>query len=98
MLEMQVKAGREAEFEDVWRAIAAKVRAEPDNRGQALLRPQTQPRTFVIVSDWATEASFRAFEKSPAQAELTAPLRELRESVKMTLHEVVLVVEPGSPS
>ena len=39
---------------------------------------------------------FGEFERSPEQDELTAPLRELRSSARMTVHDVLIDIEGGA--
>ncbi len=94
-LYMKVRAGREAEFEQAWRAVAEQTRQVPGNIRQALLRDPADPTSFVITSDWESREAFGAFERSTEQDALTAPLRELRESARMMLHELVLHVDDG---
>ncbi|MEA2478851.1 MAG: hypothetical protein QOJ07_773 [Thermoleophilaceae bacterium] len=95
-LEMHVKPGRSGDFEEAWRKIAAEVRVAPGNIRQALLRDPQDPDSFVVTSDWESREAFSAFEKSPEQDDLTAPLRDLRESGRMTVHELVTHIEGGA--
>jgi len=95
-LSMKVKAGREEEFERAWRAIAAQVRLVPGNLRQALLRDPKDPTNFVLTSDWESHDAFTRFERSPEQDALTAPLRELRESARMTVQHLLAHVEGES--
>jgi heme-degrading monooxygenase HmoA len=92
---MKVRAGSEAEFEAAWREVAAATSKAPGNVRQALLRSREDPSTFIITSDWETPEAFGAFERSPDQDDLTAPLRELRESASMRVDEVVAHVDAG---
>ena len=92
-LTMKVHAGREDEFEAAWAAVADVTRRTPGNLRQTLLRAGDETSTFIIVSDWEDRAAFGAFEKSPEQDELTAPLRALRESASMRVDEVVAHLE-----
>jgi heme-degrading monooxygenase HmoA len=94
-LSIRVKAGREAEFERAWRMIAERVRAEPGNVRQPLLRDPSDHSDYVIASDWESREAFTRFERSPAQDELTAPIRELRASASMTVREIVSHLESG---
>lgn len=95
-LTMKVQAGREDEFQSAWRAVAEVTRQMPGNLRQTLLRASDDPSTFVIVSDWEDRAAFGAFERSPEQDDLTAPLRALRESASMRVDDVVAHLEgPG---
>lgn len=94
-LYMKVKAGRGEEFERTWRAIADEVRKAPGNVRQALTRDPDDPDSFVVTSDWDNREAFHAFETSPEQDDLTAPLRDLRDSARMTVHELVTHIERG---
>jgi heme-degrading monooxygenase HmoA len=95
-LTVDVRPGQEPAFERAWRAVAAEVRGTPGHLRQALLRDPADPGRFVISSDWESADAFRAFERSPWQEALTAPLRALRASASMTVHDVVdhLEAEP----
>ena len=90
---MKVKAGRGEDFERAWRQIAEEVRKAPGNVRQALTRDPDDPDSFVVTSDWRTREEFGKFERSPEQDELTAPLRELRASAHMAVHELVVHIE-----
>jgi heme-degrading monooxygenase HmoA len=92
---MKVKDGRGQDFERAWRAIADEVRKVPGNLRQALERDPDDPDSFVVTSDWSSREAFGRFERSPEQDELTAPLRELRASARMTVHELVTHIEGG---
>jgi len=88
-LHFKARPGRDAEVEATWRAIAEQVRHVPGNLRQALMRDPEDPTAFLLTSDWLDHATFTRFERSPEQDELTAPLRALRESARMTVHELV---------
>lgn len=95
-LTITVKDGREQEFEAAWLAVAEVVRANPDNLHQALARDRDNRSVYIITSDWRSAETFSAFEKSPQQDALTAPIRDLRESARMTVHDLLVCVE-GEP-
>jgi len=92
-LYMKVLDGRGPDFERAWQTIAEQVRAVPGNVRQALARDPEDPDSFVVTSDWTSREVFGEFERSPEQDELTAPLRELRASARMTVHELVVDIE-----
>jgi heme-degrading monooxygenase HmoA len=94
-LSIKVKPGREAEFERVWQTVAERVRTEPGNVRQTLLRDPADPSGYVIASDWESRDAFTRFERSPAQDALTAPIRELRASASMTVQEIVTHLDGG---
>ena len=94
-LEMKVRDGRAEDFEAAWREIADHVRRAPGNVRQALMRDPDDSNTFVVTSDWESREAFTQFERSPEQDDLTAPLRELRESGRMKVHELVTHIERG---
>jgi heme-degrading monooxygenase HmoA len=95
-LYMTVKEGRGPDFELAWRAIAEQVKAVPGNVRQTLARDPEDPDSFVVTSDWSSREVFGEFERSPEQDELTAPLRELRSSARMTVHDIVIDIEGGA--
>ena len=92
-LYMKVKPGAEEQFEPAWRAIAERVRREPGNLRQTLSRDPADPASFVVTSDWESREAFARFERSPEQDELTAPLRSMRESARMTVHDLLVHIE-----
>jgi quinol monooxygenase YgiN len=94
-LHIKVKAGREDEFRAAWEKIAEEVRKDPGNLRQTLLRDPDDPSGFVVTSDWTSREAFTRFERSPEQDELTAPLRDLRESGRMTVQDLLLHIEGG---
>jgi heme-degrading monooxygenase HmoA len=95
-LRLSVRAGHEPAFERAWCSVAAQVRHVPGHVRQALLRDPESPGVFVVTSDWESAEAFRAFERSREQDALTAPLRALRESASMTVHDLVAHLEGGS--
>ena len=92
-LHMKVKAGRGPDFERAWREIAATVRRAPGDLRQTLVRDPEDSDSFIVTSDWDSREAFHEFERSPEQDELTAPLRELRESAHMTVHDLMTHIE-----
>jgi heme-degrading monooxygenase HmoA len=95
-LYMTVKEGRGPDFERAWQAIAEQVRSVPGNVHQTLARDPGDADSFVVTSDWSNREVFGEFERSPQQDELTAPLRELRSSARMTVHDILIDIEGGS--
>lgn len=94
-LYVTVKAGHEDEFVEVWRGIAKHVQEAPGNLRQTLLRDPDDPRNFIVTSDWESRDAFTSFERSPEQDDLTAPVRALRETGRMTVQDLLIHVEGG---
>jgi heme-degrading monooxygenase HmoA len=86
-LRMQVHPGHGMEFEQAWEKVADAASRSPGNLRQALLRAGEDD--YVVTSDWASRDAFTAFERSPEQDELTAPLRALRVSARMEVAEIL---------
>ena len=92
-LYMKVKDGHGSDFEREWLAIADEVRKVPGNIRQALARDPEDPDSFVVTSDWRTREEFGEFERSPEQDDLTAPIRDLRESARMTVQDLIFQID-----
>jgi heme-degrading monooxygenase HmoA len=93
LLHVKVKKGREHEFEDAWRIVAAYTQGIAGNLRQDLLRDPMEPGTFLICSDWESREAFHLFERSEEQDALTAPLRDLRVSATMTTYDLLVHCE-----
>ncbi len=96
LLQIDIKPGREREFEDVWRAHSDHIRSLPDNHGQWLLRRTDNPSGYVVLTDWTDEASFRSFERSEAQQEYLKKLWPIRAGGAMALLETVYELPPAT--
>jgi heme-degrading monooxygenase HmoA len=94
VLEFTARPGLEKRFEEEWAAVAAEARLAPGNLRQTLARVERTTGNYMVVTDWESLEDFRAFERSPAQDRLTAGLRELRQSARMTVSEVLALVDP----
>jgi heme oxygenase (mycobilin-producing) len=92
-LHMKVKRGKEREFERAWQAVSEHARSVPGNLRQTLMRDPEDASTYVITTEWNSREVYERFEASPAQHELTAPLRALRESATQVIYDVVADVE-----
>lgn len=89
-LHMKVQADRASDFERAWNDVAAQAASFPGSLRQSLARDLDDASSFVVTSDWATKGAFHLYERSREQDDLVAPLRELRESVTMTIHELLV--------
>ncbi|MFI6389994.1 antibiotic biosynthesis monooxygenase family protein [Nonomuraea sp. NPDC050547] len=89
MLRMQIIAGKEEDFERVWYSVADVVGDDPANVGQWLSKSAEEAGVYYIMSDWADEARFRAFERSDAHVEHREKLHPYRSHGTMTTLHVV---------
>ncbi|GAA2887907.1 antibiotic biosynthesis monooxygenase family protein [Nonomuraea rubra] len=89
MLRMQILPGKEQEFERVWYSVADVVGENPANVGQWLSKSAEEEGVYYIMSDWADEAGFRAFERSDAHVEHRKKLHPYRSHGTMTTQHVV---------
>jgi len=87
-LRMQVRPGSGMEFELAWEKVADAASRSPGNLRQTLLRAGADD--YVVTSDWESREAFTAFERSPEQDELTAPLRALRVNARMEVSEILI--------
>jgi heme-degrading monooxygenase HmoA len=92
VLRMRARAGCEGAFESAWRAAAEQISRLPGNVRQELISHTSDPRTFVITSDWMDRASVDAFGRSSARETLTAALRDLREDASRNTYEVLATI------
>lgn len=95
---MEVKPGREGDFEAAWHDVSERARLVPGNLRQTLMRDPDSPSTYVITTEWESRDAYSEFEHSAEQDELTAPLRELRASARQVVHDVVADVDAGDAS
>jgi heme-degrading monooxygenase HmoA len=84
VLRFEVREGMEQDFESTWREIGESIAAQSPILNQWLLRGVDEPRTYWIMSDWADEPTFRAFELGAPHVEHRKRLAPYRASVSMT--------------
>ncbi|MGI5171049.1 antibiotic biosynthesis monooxygenase family protein [Spirillospora sp. CA-253888] len=89
MLRMEIKPGLERDFERVWQEVGDSVTGHPANLGQWLSRSAEEEGIYYIVSDWADEPRFRAFETSDRHLEHRKKLHPYRTGGSMTTMHVV---------
>src|SRR5882724_9580780 len=97
MLRMKAREGCEERFEQAWLTAAAEISRVPGNLRQELIRDADDPRQFLITSDWADQASLDRFGASAAREQLTALLRDLRETADKSVYQVLATVAAQGP-
>ncbi len=77
---IRAKEGREAEFEQVFAQLTAKVKAhEPGAQMYQLTRSRAEPRTYKVLEVYADQAAFNAHGASDHYKEGGRAMRELVE-------------------
>lgn len=71
-------APEEGAVERAYHSISRELRGTPGLRGNELLRSLTEPRTFIVLSYWASLAAFQEWESGSSHRSTTAPLRPYR--------------------
>ncbi|MFG3043357.1 putative quinol monooxygenase [Streptomyces sp. NPDC048202] len=97
VLEMVVREGCEDRFRAAWLETAQVAAELPGCIAQSLLRDPRDPRTCLVMADWADQSALDAFQKSPERERLSARLEPFRESARKNVLDVVELV-PGSAS
>jgi heme-degrading monooxygenase HmoA len=92
-LQMQIKPGCEDAFIQAWKVVANYTRHVPGNLRQSLQRDQNDGSLFTITSDWEGREAFTRYERSPEQDAITAQLRSLRLSTRMSVADLILHID-----
>ncbi|WP_308286597.1 antibiotic biosynthesis monooxygenase family protein [Streptomyces griseorubiginosus] len=98
ILRMEVHPEMTADFERTWLSIGWSIAQEPANRGQTLVRSTEEEAVYYVITDWADEPAFRAFEVSHRHTLHRQRLKPYRRSGDMAVTEVVHRLEPASSS
>lgn len=92
LLAMRTRQGCEERFEVAWRSVAEQIRALDGCLRQDLLRDADDPRSYLIISDWADRERLDAFGRSVHRDRLMRVIRELRESAQRHTYHVLHTV------
>lgn len=96
VLAMRTREGCERRFEAEWLSTAEKIRTMDGCLHQDLVRDADDPRTYLIISDWADRERLDAFGRSEQRDHLLRVVRELRESAQRHTYQVLHSV-PSDP-
>jgi heme-degrading monooxygenase HmoA len=96
MLRMEIKAGVEDDFEQVWTEVGDSVTSHPANLGQWLSKSIDEPGVYYIVSDWVDEPQFREFEHSDGHLTHRQKLHPYRSGGSMVTMNVVAHLRGGA--
>lgn len=89
VLAMRARPGCEERFEAEWRAAAEEIRTLDGCLHQDLVRDADDPRSYLIISDWADRDRLDAFGRSEHRDRLLRIIRELRESAHRNTYQVL---------
>lgn len=88
-LTVQVKPGREADFEAAWHEGSKAVTSQSANLSHLLARSTKDDNVYYVVSDWTDEATFRSFESSDEHIKHRERLHPFRDGGAMATMNVV---------
>ena len=95
VLAMRTRPGCEERFEAEWLAAAEKIGALDGCLRQDLVRDADDPRSYLIISDWADRDRLDAFGRSAQRDELLRVIRDLRESAQRHTYQVLHSMRRG---
>jgi 2-polyprenyl-6-methoxyphenol hydroxylase-like FAD-dependent oxidoreductase/heme-degrading monooxygenase HmoA len=80
MLRIRARPGFEHAVESAWRTVAGQIGGLAGNLRQDLLLDAGDPRSFVVVTEWAGEPALRDYENGPVAARLADTVGALCEA------------------
>ncbi|GAA5194007.1 hypothetical protein GCM10023322_57340 [Rugosimonospora acidiphila] len=89
VLAMRAREGCEQRFEKEWLEAAEEIRALDGCLSQDLIRDADDPRSYLIISDWADRERLDAFGRSVHRDRLLRVIRDLRESAQRNTYQVL---------
>ncbi|SCE99860.1 putative quinol monooxygenase [Micromonospora mirobrigensis] len=89
VLAMRTRPGCEERFEAEWLAAAEQIGTLDGCLRQDLVRDADDPRTYLVISDWADRDRLDAFGRSEQRDHLLRIIRELRESAERHTYQVL---------
>ncbi|HKU50025.1 MAG TPA: antibiotic biosynthesis monooxygenase [Nitrososphaera sp.] len=81
-----VKEGKEAEFESLFRELAAKAKAHDRGVQYYDLYKSEQPRTYLVMSQYEDKGSLQRHQRSEHGRHYFPKIRELLESIEVSYH------------
>jgi quinol monooxygenase YgiN len=96
VLAMRTREGCEERFEAEWLSAAEEIRTLDGCLHQDLVRDADDPRSYLVISDWADRDRLDAFGRSVHRDQLMGVIRELRESAHRHTYQVLQSV-PSEP-
>jgi 2-polyprenyl-6-methoxyphenol hydroxylase-like FAD-dependent oxidoreductase/heme-degrading monooxygenase HmoA len=95
MLRIRARRGCERAVESAWRTVAGQISGLAGNLLRDLLLDVGDPRSFVVVTEWADEAALREYENGPVAARFADTVRPLLETAGEQSYRVMHGPEGG---
>jgi quinol monooxygenase YgiN len=89
VLAMRAREGCEQRLEAEWLSAAETIGTLDGCLRQDLVRDADDPRSYLIISDWADRERLDAFGRSEHRDRLLRVIRELRESADRHTYQVL---------
>lgn len=89
VLAMRTREGCAERFEAEWLSAAEQISTLDGCLHQDLVRDADDPRSYLIISDWADRDRLDAFGRSEHRDRLLRIIRELRESAQRHTYQVL---------
>jgi heme-degrading monooxygenase HmoA len=64
-----------AQFESAYAEVTRKVAGTPGHIRDELLKDESEPGRYILLSEWASREHFLAWEDAPVHREVTTPMR-----------------------
>ncbi|MFY1635038.1 FAD-dependent monooxygenase [Solwaraspora sp. WMMB335] len=98
MLRIRARSGSEPAVATAWRAAAGNIARSAGNLRRQLLADATDPRAYVVVTEWVDESALRGYEAGPVAARFTKAVRALCEPVGPDAYRMLReLAEPSDP-
>ena len=98
ILQMRAQEGSEQAFERALSQAMDEITRVPGNLRQDLVRDADDPRTFLIISDWADRTALDQFGRSGRRDQILSAVRDMRESAERHTYEIVRSIEGRGPT
>lgn len=79
MFRIRARPGRGRAVKSAWQAVAGQIEELPGNLLRDLLADAGDPRSFVVVTEWADDSALLDYESGPVAARFTDAVRPLCE-------------------
>lgn len=89
MLRIRARPGCEDALESAWQTVAGQIDGLAGNLLRDLLLDANDPRSFVVITEWADESALDDYENGPVAASLADAVRPLCEPSEVDSYRVM---------